>query len=133
MDRGLSHWQPLDFSRTKCAILPSFCPGGRHVWDIHHQIKASDADRGPNGRLSIRFKRNDGNGAFSVDGTSGVVGTPWTVDEDEYSLVVLAVDDGLKRSSSVTMMVDISVNDNPSKGQTIRAVHTENSPVRGRP
>ncbi|XP_042226939.1 protocadherin-like wing polarity protein stan, partial [Homarus americanus] len=101
------------------------------------QIKASDADRGPNGRVEYSFENgNDGNGAFSVDGTSGVVRTARTLDretEDQYSLVVLAVDDGpSKRSSSVTVMVDIEdVNDNPPMFETdrIQLYITENSPV----
>ncbi|XP_069162090.1 protocadherin-like wing polarity protein stan isoform X3 [Procambarus clarkii] len=101
------------------------------------QIKASDADAGLNGRVVYSFVGGDnGNGAFSLDPTSGVVRTARLLDREtveQYSLVALAVDRGApERSSSVTVLVDVEdINDNPPMFDTdrIQLYIAENSPV----
>ncbi|KAK8742193.1 hypothetical protein OTU49_002167, partial [Cherax quadricarinatus] len=101
------------------------------------QIKASDADAGLNGRVVYSFVGgNDGNGAFSLDPTSGVVRTARVLDREtveQYSLVAMAVDRGApERSSSVTVLVDVEdINDNPPMFDTdrIQLYIAENSPV----
>lgn len=101
------------------------------------QVKASDADAGRNGRVRYSFEGgNNGNGAFTLDSTSGVVRTARLLDREsveQYSLVALAVDQGApERSSSVTVLVDVEdINDNPPIFDTdgIHLYIAENSPV----
>ena len=101
------------------------------------QIKASDADASQNGHIKYTFEGGDnGDDAFALDPTSGVLRTAKELDREEvakYELVALAVDNGdPPRSSSVIVTVDIDdINDNAPlfESDQIQLYIAENSPV----
>ncbi|KAG1680499.1 Protocadherin-like wing polarity protein stan [Nymphon striatum] len=100
-------------------------------------IRASDPDQGLNGRIKYTFGGgNDGNGAFSIDSTSGTVRNKRILDRESkalYDLVAYAVDLGQpSMSSSVNIQVKVDdENDNPPRfeSEDIRLYIAENSPV----
>ncbi|XP_043190636.1 protocadherin-like wing polarity protein stan isoform X2 [Amphibalanus amphitrite] len=100
-------------------------------------IRASDADRGLNGRVRYVFAEGgDGDGAFTVDPSSGVIRTSRQLDREtveQYELVALAVDQGAPAmSSSVKIVVDVDdVNDSPPvfEENPLRLFIAENSPI----
>ncbi|XP_076066701.1 protocadherin-like wing polarity protein stan isoform X3 [Oratosquilla oratoria] len=100
-------------------------------------VVANDADAGLNGRVRYTFEGgDDGDGAFTLDPTSGVVRTARTLDRESianYKLVAVAVDRGEPtRSSSVTIRVDVEdINDNPPMFDTdrLQLYVMENSPI----
>lgn len=99
-------------------------------------LSARDADQGLNGRIQYTFAGgDDGDGAFSVDPTSGIVRTSAPLDREkvaQYQLIALAVDRGSPAmTSSVQITVDIDdVNDSPPifAEKLIRLSIAENSP-----
>ncbi|XP_071784509.1 cadherin EGF LAG seven-pass G-type receptor 2-like isoform X3 [Asterias amurensis] len=83
------------------------------------QIEADDADEGTNSQISYTFNNgNDGNGAFVIDETSGVIRTAIRLDREaksEYHLVAYAVDGGRpvhRQSVQITVTLE-DENDNP--------------------
>ena len=100
-------------------------------------IRASDADRGLNGRVRYVFAEGgDGDGSFTVDPSSGVIRTSRQLDREtveQYQLIALAVDQGAPAtSSSVKIIVDVTdVNDSPPifEVNPLRLFIAENSPI----
>ncbi|XP_064085068.1 protocadherin-like wing polarity protein stan isoform X1 [Macrobrachium nipponense] len=121
------------FSET---LYRSSVPEDASVGTSIAQMIANDADAGLNGRVRFSFEGgNDGNGAFTLDPTSGIVRTARVLDREtvaQYGLVALAIDRGSpERSSSVTVLVDVEdINDNPPMFDTdkIQLYIAENSP-----
>ena len=112
-------------------------PHAAEVDRFVRRVSAVDADAGLNGRVWYTFDGGeDGDGAFSMDPTSGVVRTSRVLDREtvaQYQLLALAVDRGSPtRSSSVTVVVDVDdINDNPPMFDTdrIQLYIAENSPI----
>lgn len=101
------------------------------------QISATDADQGLNGRIRYTFTNgNDGDEAFSIDPTSGVIRTNKNLDRErvaKYELVVYAIDRGSPAlSASVVITVQVEdINDSPPvfDGEKIVLYISENSPI----
>ncbi|CAL1293860.1 unnamed protein product [Larinioides sclopetarius] len=101
------------------------------------QIFATDKDLGLNGQIRYSFTGGDnGDGAFRVDPTSGIIRTNRMLDRESvslYALVAYAVDRGspsLSTSVTITIYVE-DVNDNPPRFESDKLQLTipENSPV----
>ncbi|XP_023244632.1 protocadherin-like wing polarity protein stan isoform X2 [Centruroides sculpturatus] len=101
------------------------------------QISANDKDLGLNGQIRYTFMGGeDGNGAFSVDPTSGIIRTNRILDRESvpiYNLMAFAIDRGspsLSSSVSVTVYVE-DINDNPPRFESdkIKLFVPENSPI----
>ncbi|CAG0879787.1 unnamed protein product [Cyprideis torosa] len=102
------------------------------------QLSASDPDTHLNGQIRFTFDNggDDGDGAFSLDATSGIVRTEVSLDREkvaEYRLVALAVDNGNpEMTSSVVIQVAVKdENDNPPLFDSDPLIFSipENSPV----
>ncbi|XP_077984710.1 cadherin EGF LAG seven-pass G-type receptor 2-like isoform X2 [Glandiceps talaboti] len=102
------------------------------------RITADDADEGENKQLKYTFRGgNDGNGAFVIDSSSGVIRTDRRLDREEmavYNLVAFATDKGSpNRRTSVNIQVTVKdVNDNPPNFAiygNIEVSINENSPI----
>ncbi|XP_076313585.1 protocadherin-like wing polarity protein stan isoform X2 [Tachypleus tridentatus] len=101
------------------------------------QLHATDKDLGLNGQIRYTFHNGkDGDGAFSVDPTSGIIRTTRLLDRESvphYQLVAYAVDRGspaMSTSVSITIYVE-DINDNPPRFEAdkIKLYVPENSPV----
>lgn len=101
------------------------------------QIFATDKDLGLNGQIRYSFSGGDnGDGAFRVDPTSGIIRTNRMLDREStalYNLMAYAVDRGsppLSTSVTITIYVE-DVNDNPPRFESDKLILTvpENSPV----
>lgn len=101
------------------------------------QIFATDKDLGLNGQIRYSFSGgNNGDGAFRVDPTSGIIRTNRMLDRESvalYNLVAYAVDRGspaLSTSVTITIYVE-DVNDNPPRFESdkLKLSIPENSPV----
>ncbi|XP_042896981.1 protocadherin-like wing polarity protein stan isoform X2 [Parasteatoda tepidariorum] len=101
------------------------------------QIFATDKDLGLNGQIRYTFSGGDnGDGAFRVDPTSGIIRTNRMLDRESvslYNLVAYGVDRGSPPlSSSVTITIYVEdVNDNPPrfKSDKLKLTIPENSPI----
>ena len=101
------------------------------------EILATDRDQDLNGRIVYTFSGgNDGDGAFVVDASSGIVRTARPLDRETvpyYELVALAVDRGTPQlSSTVSLTIDIrDINDNPPMfhAEQLEFFIKENSPI----
>lgn len=101
------------------------------------QVSASDKDIGLNGQVRYTFSGGeDGDGAFSIEPTSGIIRTNQLLDRESvptYRLIVYAVDRGTPSlSSSTTVAITVEdVNDNPPSfsTDTIKMFVAENSPI----
>ena len=101
------------------------------------EILATDRDQDLNGRIVYTFQGgNDGDGAFVVDPSSGIVRTARPLDRETvpyYELVALAVDRGTPQlSSNIPIIVDIKdINDNPPifSSDQLEYFIKENSPI----
>lgn len=114
------------------ASISEDAPVGTSVVQVH----AFDADLGLNGQVRYTFAGRDGDGAFVVDPTSGVVRTNKPLDREsveKYELVVQAVDRGASplTSTAVITVVIEDINDNPPRfeSERLRFFVPENSPV----
>ncbi|XP_070557832.1 cadherin EGF LAG seven-pass G-type receptor 2-like isoform X8 [Ptychodera flava] len=100
-------------------------------------IQAEDKDEGVNKQIRYTFKGgNDGNGAFIIDGSSGVIRTATRLDREEtpvYNLLAYAADRGnpIKRTSVEIEVIVKDVNDNAPKFATHEIIVSieENSPI----
>ena len=101
------------------------------------EILATDRDQDLNGRIVYTFEGgNDGDGAFVVDPSSGIVRTNRPLDRETvpyYELIALAVDRGTPQlSSTVPIIIDIKdINDNPPifNSDQLEYFIKENSPI----
>ena len=101
------------------------------------EILATDRDQDLNGRIVYTFDGgNDGDGAFVVDASSGIVRTNRPLDRETvpyYELVALAVDRGTPQlSSTIPIIIDIKdINDNPPmfNAEQLEFFIKENSPI----
>ena len=101
------------------------------------EILATDKDQNLNGRVMYTFVGGtDGDGAFVVDGSSGIVRTARQLDRETvpyYDLMVLAVDRGTPQlSSHVPLMIEVlDINDNPPSfnADKLEFFISENSPI----
>ncbi|GIY59073.1 protocadherin-like wing polarity protein stan [Caerostris extrusa] len=121
-------------------ILPSYSASIREdalVGLSVLQVSASDKDIGLSGQVRYTFSGGeDGDGAFIVEPTSGIIRTNQMLDREsvsKYKLVVHAVDRGVTPlSSSAAITVNIEdVNDNPPRFDTdvVKLFVSENSPI----
>ncbi|GIY35474.1 protocadherin-like wing polarity protein stan [Caerostris darwini] len=121
-------------------ILPSYSASIREdalVGSSVLQVSASDKDIGLSGQVRYTFSGGeDGDGAFIVEPTSGIIRTNQMLDREsvsKYKLVVHAVDRGVTPlSSSAAITVNIEdVNDNPPRFDTdvVKLFVSENSPI----
>lgn len=101
------------------------------------QIFATDKDLGLNGQIRYTFSGGDnGDGAYRVDPSSGIIRTNRMLDRESvslYNLVAYAVDRGsppLSTSVTITVYVE-DVNDNPPRFESdkLQLSIPENSPV----
>ncbi|KFM65286.1 Protocadherin-like wing polarity protein stan, partial [Stegodyphus mimosarum] len=101
------------------------------------QIFATDKDLGLNGQIRYTFTGGDnGDGAFRVDPTSGIIRTNRILDRESvslYNLIAYAVDRGspsLSTSVTITIYVE-DVNDNPPRFESdkLKLTIPENSPI----
>lgn len=121
-------------------VLPSYAASIREdalVGSSVIQVSASDKDIGLSGQVRYTFTGgDDGDGAFIVEPTSGVIRTNQLLDRESvslYRLTVLAVDRGatpLSSAATVAVVVE-DVNDNPPRFDTdiIKMFIAENSPI----
>ncbi|XP_042898874.1 protocadherin-like wing polarity protein stan isoform X2 [Parasteatoda tepidariorum] len=121
-------------------LLPSYSASIREdslVGSSVIQVSASDKDIGLSGQVRYTFNGgDDGDGAFIVEPTSGIIRTNQLLDREStsmYRLVVFAVDRGaMPLSSAVTITVNVEdVNDNPPRfdADIIKMFVSENSPI----
>ncbi|XP_008557612.1 protocadherin-like wing polarity protein stan [Microplitis demolitor] len=99
------------------------------------RVSATDADMGSNGRVRYTLD-DDGDGAFAIDSTTGIVRTAKQLDRESvmrYTLKAMAVDRGIPALSSVVpIIIKIEdVNDSPPAFESDKIVLyiAENSPV----
>lgn len=100
-------------------------------------ISATDADAGLNGRVRYTFAGgNNGNGAFTIDPTSGIIRTDRELDREDipqYNLIAYAWDRGNpERSASVVVTIRLEdINDSPPRfpEDPLKFYISENSPI----
>ncbi|KAG8198293.1 hypothetical protein JTE90_021547 [Oedothorax gibbosus] len=121
-------------------VLPSYSATIREdalVGSSVIQVSASDKDIGLSGQVRYTFSGGeDGDGAFIVEPTSGIIRTNQLLDRESvslYRLTVHAVDRGVTPlSSAATITVNVEdVNDNPPRFDTdiVKLFVSENSPI----
>ncbi|CAL1267158.1 unnamed protein product [Larinioides sclopetarius] len=121
-------------------VLPSYAASIREdalVGSSVIQVSASDKDIGLSGQVRYTFSGGeDGDGAFIVEPTSGIIRTNQLLDRESvplYRLTVHAVDRGATPlSSAATVTVNIEdVNDNPPRFDidVVKLFVSENSPI----
>lgn len=121
-------------------VLPSYSASIREdalVGSSVIQVSASDKDIGLSGQVRYTFSGGeDGEGAFIVEPTSGIIRTNQLLDRESvslYRLTVHAVDRGITAlSSAATITVNVEdVNDNPPRFDTdvVKLFVSENSPI----
>ncbi|CAL8331130.1 unnamed protein product [Lota lota] len=103
------------FSRNHYhAAVAEGLPAGTAVLELG----ASDPDQGPNGEVTYSLEEDGSQGAFAVDGSTGVIRTTRPLDREsraQYTLRALATDGCAvgPQSSEVTVTVEVEdVNDN---------------------
>lgn len=121
-------------------VIPSYSASIREdalVGSSVMQVSASDKDIGLSGQVRYTFTGgDDGDGAFIVEPTSGVIRTNQLLDRESvslYRLLVLAIDRGatpLSSTATISVVVE-DVNDNPPRFDTdiIKMFIAENSPI----
>ncbi|KAK0088102.1 hypothetical protein PV325_013198 [Microctonus aethiopoides] len=99
------------------------------------RVSATDADMGLNGRVRYTLD-DDGDGAFAIDSTTGIVRTSKQLDRESvmrYTLKAMAVDRGMPMLSSVVpIIIKIEdVNDSPPAFESDKIILyiPENSPT----
>lgn len=101
------------------------------------QLTATDNDLGTNGQIKFALAPDhNGNDAFTIDATSGVIRTAKILDREvagSYELKVVAYDKGsppLSTTAIVTVIIE-DVNDNPPRFKSEKLLYTipENSPI----
>ncbi|XP_044577360.1 protocadherin-like wing polarity protein stan isoform X2 [Cotesia glomerata] len=99
------------------------------------RVSATDADQGLNGRVRYTLD-DDGDGAFAIDSTTGIVRTAKQLDRESvmrYTLKAMAVDRGIPALSSIVpIIIKIEdVNDSPPAFESDKIILyiPENSPI----
>ena len=96
------------------AALAEGLPAGTAVLEL----RATDPDQGPNGEVTYSLEEDGSQGAFAVDGATGVIHTTRPLDREsraQYTLRALATDGCAvgPQSAEVTVTVEVEdVNDN---------------------